>query len=84
MINVGGVIDDVTMNIGELSARSVALVNSGWFEPKHAREMAALVGSRLLDVSIFDHKVFSLDQVDAAISSMNTRRGGFTNYVICP
>ena len=84
MVNVSGVFDDLTMNVGDLCTRSVTLIGSNWFEPKHAREMAALAGSGLLDVSIFDHKVFGLHQVDTAISSMDARRGGFTNYVICP
>ena len=84
MINVSGVIDDITINLRDLTSRNITLKSSNWFEPKYAREMVALVGSGLLNVSIFEHEVFGLDQVDKAISTTHARHGGFTNYVICP
>ena len=84
MVNAGGVVGDVPVPLGDLMIKGVALLSSNWFTPKHAREIAALVGSGLLNVSALDHKGYALDQIEQALSSFDARRGGFTNVVIRP
>ena len=64
--------------------RGISLVGSNWFDPRHGREMAALVGSGVLDFSIFEHTGFGLAQCNEALAVMDDRRGGFTNFVIRP
>ncbi|HKR42360.1 MAG TPA: zinc-binding dehydrogenase, partial [Paraburkholderia sp.] len=84
MINAGGVVGDVPIPLGALMIKGVTLVSSNWFNPKHAREMAALVESGLLNVSNFVHHAYGLDQIEQAVSGFDSRNGGFTNIVIRP
>lgn len=84
MVNVSGVIVDVPIPVADLAVKCISLVGSTWFEPRETREMTTLAGNGLLDFSIFEHKAFGLDQIDEAITSMESRHGGFTNYVIHP
>ena len=84
MVNVGGVLAAVPIVIADMMAKGVTLIGSTWFDPWQAREMVALAKSGLLDFAIFEHKVFDLEQIEKAMSSMSARRGGFNNFVIHP
>lgn len=84
LINAGGVVGDVPLPLGELMIKGITVRSSNWFTPKHAREMSALVASGNLDLSVLTHETYSLDQLEEALSSVDTRRGGFTNIVIRP
>lgn len=84
MINAGGVVGEVPVPLGELMIKGASVLSSNWFTPKHGREMAALVGSGLLDMSVLVHETYPLDQLEEALSRFDTRRGGFTNIVIHP
>jgi alcohol dehydrogenase len=46
--------------------------------------MAELARVGLLDLSVFEHQRFPLEQVNHAISGLQNRNGGFSNYVIVP
>ncbi|HKR42487.1 MAG TPA: zinc-binding dehydrogenase, partial [Paraburkholderia sp.] len=84
MINAGGVVGEVPIPLGALMIKGATVLSSNWFTPKDAREMAALVGSRLLDVSVLVHETYALDQLEEALSRFNSRSGGFTNIVVRP
>lgn len=84
MALVGGVIDEVPIRISDLMTKGIALIGSTWFNPREAREMVALAGNGVLNFSVFEHEVFALDQCNDAVSSMTTRKGGFSNFVIHP
>jgi threonine dehydrogenase-like Zn-dependent dehydrogenase len=47
-------------------------------------EMAELVRSGLLDLSVFEHQRFALDDINRAISGLQNRNNGFSNCVIVP
>lgn len=84
MVNVGGVVGDVPIPLGMLMIKGVTLLSSNWFTPRHAREMAALAGSGLLDVSSLVHQPYGLEKIEEAVSNFDSRHGGFTNIVIRP
>jgi alcohol dehydrogenase len=43
-----------------------------------------MADSGALDLSVFEHEVFSLEQINEALEAVNHRHGGFTNVVIDP
>jgi alcohol dehydrogenase len=43
-----------------------------------------MVETGALDLSYLEHERFSLDDVNRAISGLQDRRGGFSNYVVIP
>ena len=46
--------------------------------------MADMSQAGLVDLSIFEQVCFPLEQVNEAISGIENRNGGFSNYVIHP
>ena len=46
--------------------------------------LAELARTGLLDLSVFEHNRFPLADVNNAISGLQSRNGGFSNYVIVP
>jgi alcohol dehydrogenase len=46
--------------------------------------MAAMAAAGTLDLSVFDHQRFGLDQVNEALGVAEKRSGGFANIVVTP
>ncbi|HKR42292.1 MAG TPA: alcohol dehydrogenase catalytic domain-containing protein [Paraburkholderia sp.] len=84
MVNVGGVVGNVPIPLGMLMTKGVTLLSSNWFTPRHAREMATLAGSGVLDLSVFTQHPHGLGQIQEAVSNFDSRHGGFSNIVIRP
>jgi D-arabinose 1-dehydrogenase-like Zn-dependent alcohol dehydrogenase len=83
-INVGAVMENLTLNSFWLMTNRIGLQGSVWFTTGEGEEMAAMAASGTLDVSALDHRVYPLSQVNEALASMDSRDGGFTNFVIDP
>jgi alcohol dehydrogenase len=43
-----------------------------------------MIRSKTIDLSIFEHEVARLEDINQAISGLGARHGGFSNYVIVP
>lgn len=84
IVDVGAVAGDVPVNVHYMMDRNISLVGSIWFTAQEGRELAAYAASESLNLSIFEHRTFPLDQVNEAISGIGARNGGFSNYVIRP
>jgi threonine dehydrogenase-like Zn-dependent dehydrogenase len=83
-VNVGAVAEPVPVDVHWLMDEQIQLIGSNWFTAAQGQEMAELARARLLDLSIFEHQRFALDDVNRAISGLQNRNGGFSNYVIVP
>jgi alcohol dehydrogenase len=62
----------------------IQLIGSNWFTAAQGQEMAELAQAGLLDLSVFEHQRFPLEQINHAISGLQNRNGGFSNYVVVP
>ena len=60
------------------------MIGSNWFTAAQGQEMAELARAGILDMSVFQHERFALEDVNKAISGLKDRNGGFSNYVIVP
>jgi D-arabinose 1-dehydrogenase-like Zn-dependent alcohol dehydrogenase len=83
-VNVGAVAEPVPVDVHWLMDEQIQLIGSNWFTAAQGQEMAELARARLLDLSVFEHQRFALDDVNRAISGLQNRNGGFSNYVIVP
>jgi alcohol dehydrogenase len=81
---VGGVRENVAFNAFWLMTNRLGLLGSVWFTTGEGQDMAAMVAAGTLDVSPLEHCIFPLSQVNDAMSSLNDRNGGFTNFVVDP
>jgi alcohol dehydrogenase len=80
-VNVGAVAEPVPIDVHWFMDEQIQLIGSNWFTSAQGQEMAR---AGLLDLSVFEHQRFPLEQVNHAISGLQNRNGGFSNYVIVP
>jgi threonine dehydrogenase-like Zn-dependent dehydrogenase len=83
-INVGAVIETLPLNAFWLMTNRIGLQGSVWFTTGEGEEMAAMASAGTLDVSVLDHRVFPLSQVNEAMAAMSNRDGGFSNFIVDP
>ncbi len=81
-INVGAVLDELPLNAFWLMTNRIALEGSVWFSTGEGEDMAAMAAAGTLDLSILEHRVFPLSQVNEALASMENRNGGFSNFIV--
>ena len=84
IVNVGAVAGEVPINVHYMMDRNITLVGSLWLSTQEGQELASYASSGMLDLSIFQHEVYPLDEVNEAISGTKGRHGGFSNFVIHP
>jgi alcohol dehydrogenase len=84
VVNVGGVADDLPIDVKWLMDEQIQLIGSNWFTTAQGQEMADMVATGTLDLSYLQHRKFPLAQVNEAISGLKDREGGFSNYVVMP
>lgn len=83
-VSIGGVSDPIPLEPFPLMCQQKSLIGSLWFTPGDGEEMAAMADSGMLDLSVFQHTVYPLDQINEALDAINHRHGGFTNVVVNP
>jgi D-arabinose 1-dehydrogenase-like Zn-dependent alcohol dehydrogenase len=81
-VNVGAVLDELPLNAFWLMTNRIALEGSVWFSTGEGEEMAAMAAAGTLDLSVLEHRVFPLSQVNEALAGMDNRNGGFTNFIV--
>jgi len=82
--NVGAVMETLPINAFWLMTNRIGLQGSVWFTTAEGEDMAAMAGAGTLDLSVLEHRVSPLSQVNEALAGMDSRDGGFTNFVIDP
>jgi alcohol dehydrogenase len=60
----------------------VSLIGSLWFSVAEGQELASMATAGTLDLSVFEHHRFKLEQVNDALEVAEKRTGGFVNVVI--
>jgi len=84
VVNVGGVAEDLPIDVKWLMDEQVQLIGSNWFTGAQGQEMAEMVRTGAIDLSYLQHKIFPLARVNEAISDLMDRDGGFSNYIVAP
>ena len=83
MSNVGNVNDDLGVSTFWMITNRIGLEGSAWFTTEEGREIVAMAQIGSLDLSVFDHRVRPLSEVNEALAGMSDNKdGGFANYVI--
>lgn len=83
-VDVGAVMGEVPIDVHYLMDNNMRLYGSAWFTTAEGQEMADMVGSGVADFSILETQAAPLADVNAAISGIAVRHGGFSNFVIHP
>jgi alcohol dehydrogenase len=64
--------------------RQLSYAGSLWFSTAEGQDLAAMAGARTMDLSVFEHQRFPLEQVNEAVHATEGRNGGITNIVVVP
>lgn len=83
-VNIGAVAGHIPVHMHEVMDNDKAIFGSAWFTTADGQEMADLAEAGMVDLSVLEHEVFKLDEVNSALSVLKSRNGGFSNYVIVP
>ena len=83
-VDIGGMSETLPLNVHWLMDNQIQFLGSNWFTAGEGQEMADMAGAGILDLSVFEHKCFPLSEVNEAISGLEDRNGGFSNFVINP
>jgi D-arabinose 1-dehydrogenase-like Zn-dependent alcohol dehydrogenase len=84
VVNVGGVSEALPIDMKWLMDEQVQIIGSNWFSTAQGQEVVHMVETGALDVSYLEHVRFPLDDVNRAISGLENRHGGFSNYLVIP
>jgi alcohol dehydrogenase len=82
--NIGATAGAVGMDLHTMMDLQQTMEGSRWFTAGEGQDMADMAGAGTLDLSVFEHVCYPLEQVNEAISGIGARNGGFGNYVIKP
>jgi D-arabinose 1-dehydrogenase-like Zn-dependent alcohol dehydrogenase len=83
-VNIGAVAGHIPVHMHEVMDNDKAIFGSAWFTTADGQEMADLAEAGMVDLSVLEHEVFKLDEVNSALAVLKSRNGGFSNYVIVP
>jgi alcohol dehydrogenase len=83
-VNVGAVAETLPLDIHWLMDEQIQLIGSNWSTSAQCQDMAEMARAGTLDLSVFEHQRFPLADINNAISGLQDRNGGFSNYVIIP
>lgn len=83
-VNVGATSGEVPIDVHHFMDQQIRLLGSCWFTAGEGQDMAAMVEAGLVDLSVFENVSFPLEKVNDAITGIENRHGGFSNFVITP
>lgn len=83
-VNIGATAGEVPIDVHHIMDQQLRLIGSCWFSAGEGQAMVEMASSGAVDLSVFEHVVYPLDQVNEAISGIAVRNGGFSNFIISP
>lgn len=83
-VNIGALMGDLAIDIHHMMDQQKSIIGSLWSTPGEGQEMADMVGAGTLDLSVLEHTVYPLTDVNKAINGIASRNGGFSNYIVSP
>ncbi|MDQ0259485.1 alcohol dehydrogenase catalytic domain-containing protein [Sinomonas atrocyanea] len=84
MASIGGMSEELPVEMFRLMCFQISIIGSLWFTVGDAQDMAEMAAAGTLDLSVFEHEVYPLSEVNEALDAVEKRKGGFTNVVVTP
>jgi alcohol dehydrogenase len=81
-VNVGGVAETLPIDPIHMMVQQKSFVGSLWFTTAEGQAMAAMADAGTLNLNVFEHERFELEEVNEALDAVDQRTGGFTNVVV--
>ena len=81
-VNCGGMFDNVPVFTPRFIMGLHTMIGSNWFTTAQGQEMATLVASNQVNLDIFEHHAYALEDINQALIDIEQRHGGFSNFII--
>ena len=82
IVNIGGTAGDLPVDVKWWMDEQMELIGSVWFTAAEGMDIAAMVESKVVDLSVMEPMVWPLEEINEAISGVTKRDGGFTYYAV--
>ncbi|GAB3417785.1 zinc-binding dehydrogenase [Massilia agilis] len=82
LVEVGAMNDPLPLNLHELMCSQISVLGSLWFSVGEGQDLAYMAAAGTLDLNVFDHHRYTLEQANEALADAEQRKGGFVNVVI--
>lgn len=82
IVNIGGTAGELGVDVKWWMDEQMELIGSVWFTAADGMEIAAMVGSGVIDLAVLEPKSWPLDSINEAINGVTSGDGGFTNYLV--
>lgn len=82
IVNIGGTGSDMLLNTKWWMDNSMELIGSAWLTTAEGMEIAEMVRTGVIDLSVLEARTYPLDRINEAINGAASKNGGFTNYVV--
>ena len=83
-VNIGGVGEKAPLDVHWMMDEQITFIGSNWFLPGDGQALADMAQAGTLDLSVFEHQVHKLADINTVLKGLPNRNGGFTNFVVVP
>jgi alcohol dehydrogenase len=83
-VDIGGMMERPALDLFSMMCSQISVIGSLWFSTGEAQDMADMAGAGALDLTVLEHHVFPLAEVNEALDNIPERHGGFTNFIVAP
>ncbi|WPP44896.1 alcohol dehydrogenase catalytic domain-containing protein [Pseudomonas sp. AN-1] len=82
IVQIGGVAGPIPIDPHPFMCQQLQYIGSLWFTTAEGDEMARMVESGLLDLSLLEERAYPLAQLNQALEDIQSQANGFTNFHI--
>ena len=82
LVEIGAMSDPLPLNLHQMMCAQVSVLGSLWFSVAEGQDLADMAAAGTLDLNVFEHHRYSLEQANEALADAEKRAGGFVNVVI--
>lgn len=82
IIQIGGVAGPIPIEPHPFMCAQLQYIGSLWFTTTEGEEMAAMVESGILDLSLLEPRAYALEQLNEALEDIQVEGNGFSNFHI--
>ncbi|WP_201840481.1 alcohol dehydrogenase catalytic domain-containing protein [Microvirga zambiensis] len=82
IVNIGGTSGDLPVDVKWWMDEQMELIGSVWFTAAEGMEVAGMVKTGVIDLSVMEPMVWPLENINEAISGVASGDGGFTYYAV--
>lgn len=82
IVNIGGTAGDLPVDVKWWMDEQMELIGSVWFTVAEGYEMAEMIRSGTVDLSVLETRSWPLDKINEGISGAANGNGGFTSYLV--